>query len=273
MALAAAATLREPPKDPTAAKAPPLWQVFGRLSRQPAFIHLTAAVCLIAGAGYAQLAFLALFLSAAHHLPLAGIGLTLGLTIGLSGVAGALTGGLLSDWAGRRGPGAALLIPGLACVAATPFWLGALLAPAAAACIACLAAATLLGGFWSGPVYASLHSLVEPRERAVASAFFIAIAVLAGAGLGPLAAGALADALAHHRAAELAPHVACSPSSPGRACAVAEVFGYRWALVAAALLGPWASFHLATAAMSLGWTAPAGAAEGRRSAPARGPGA
>lgn len=275
VALVAAATLREPPKVPAVAKAPPLWRVFGRLARQPAFIHLVAAVCLIAGAGYAQLAFLALFLSAAHHLPLAGIGLTLGLTIGLSGVIGALSGGLLSDLAGRRGPGAALLIPAVACAAATPFWLGALLAPGAAACIAFLAVATLLGGFWSGPVYAGLHSLVAPRERAVASAFFIAIAVLAGAGLGPLAAGALADALAHHRLAELAPHLPCAPASPGAACAAAEVFGYRSALVAAALLGPWASLHLAAAAISLGWNAgaPARAARGWRMGPRRGPGA
>jgi MFS transporter, Spinster family, sphingosine-1-phosphate transporter len=60
---------------------------------------------------------------------------------------------------------------------------------------AMLGVATALGSAGQGPLFAMIQTLVPPRMRATATAIMFLVANLIGAGLGPLAAGILSDAL------------------------------------------------------------------------------
>jgi len=60
---------------------------------------------------------------------------------------------------------------------------------------AMLTVATAVGCAGNGPLFATIQTLVPPRMRATATAIMFLVANLIGVGLGPLAAGALSDAL------------------------------------------------------------------------------
>jgi hypothetical protein len=58
-----------------------------------------------------------------------------------------------------------------------------------------LVPSAILSAVWFGPVFALTQALVRPHARATASAILIFVINLIGLGLGPLAIGALNDAL------------------------------------------------------------------------------
>jgi MFS family permease len=69
------------------------------------------------------------------------------------------------------------------------------LAPSKYAALALLAAVSLISYTMYGPFFATIQSLVDSRMRATAIAAVYLFSNLIGLGLGPLAAGAISDAL------------------------------------------------------------------------------
>jgi MFS family permease len=144
---------------------------------------------------YAAIGWLPALLIRSHGLGTASAGVVLALLLGGLGAAGTLAGGWLADRLGARNPAWRLRIVALGQLVTVPFWLGALLAGQPAAAIAFLAVPSVALCFYLAPTFATVQSLAEPTSRALAAALLILVGSLIGLGLGPLAVGALSDAL------------------------------------------------------------------------------
>lgn len=77
-------------------------------------------------------------------------------------------------------------------------WLAVFLSHNAYVALGLLGAGVGIGAAANGPNYAALQTLVPPRMRATAIAILFLFANLIGLGLGPLAVGAISDALRPH---------------------------------------------------------------------------
>ncbi len=189
------------------------------LFAKPTFGWLVAAACCQSLAGYGILTWGAEFLARVHGLSRLEIGAWMGPTILLGGCAGVSFGGWLADRLGARDPRWFLGLPALVAVASLPFAALFLLLPTPAAALAAFAPYYAISNMYVGPLWATAQNLARPELRATASALLLFILNLVGLGLGPLAVGALNDALA-------------SSYGPG---------AIRWSLLAVVLSGGFAA--------------------------------
>ncbi len=196
------------------------------ISRQPGYWLIVGAATLKASVAYGQAPFVASFFLRVHGeevarlaagvglQPVGFLGVALGLILGIGGATSYFIGGWIADWAGRRG--AVMHAPALAEFVILPSFTLALIVPHAGLALGLLAIPSLLAGLWAAPVYSTTQNIMPSAVRATAAALLLAIANLAGLGLGPFVTGALSDGLS---AAGLGP---------------AE--GLRWALILVGLL-------------------------------------
>jgi len=130
------------------------------------------------------------------HLETTGfLGVSIGLALGVSGIVGAVAGGLLGDRLGGKDPRALAAICAGANLLAVPTYIAAMLVPSAHLSLVLLAAPAVLYASSSGPMYAVMQSVVQPRSRATASALYLLFTSLLGLGFGPLLVGILSDYL------------------------------------------------------------------------------
>ncbi|MBN8816496.1 MAG: MFS transporter [Sphingomonas sp.] len=199
----------QPPTDDL--RVPPFRNAMRCLLQTRSFIWMTVAASSLSLAGYGQATFYASFFLRNHaeeissfatatHLggSLAFLGLTLGLAIGITGMIGTALGGRLGDKCAAASFKGYLRIPVVATAVGTPLTIAALLVHDAALALMLLASASLLKSMWYGPVFATIQGLVGSRSRATAVSVFLTIMNGIGMGLGPLALGALSDALGAH---------------------------------------------------------------------------
>jgi MFS family permease len=147
--------------------------------------------------------FLSSFLIRVHGVSLARAGVLSMAVYGLSGIAGLLVGGALVDRAFKRTIRGRLIVGMAAMVVSGLFIALALGRPpgALASCAILMAVGCGAGYAFYSSVYTTIHDCVEPALRGTAmSLFFMAVYVL-GAALGPMATGALSDALSRRAAA------------------------------------------------------------------------
>jgi MFS family permease len=189
------------------------------LFAKPSFGWLVAAACCQSLAGYGILTWGAEFLARVHGLSRLEIGAWMGPTILLGGCAGVSVGGWLADRLGARDPRWFLGLPAVVAVASLPFAALFLLLPTPAAALAAFAPYYAISNMYVGPLWSTAQNLARPELRATASALLLFILNLVGLGLGPLAVGALNDALA-------------SSYGPG---------AIRWSLLAVVLSGGFAA--------------------------------
>nr|WP_243843240.1 MFS transporter [Sphingomonas vulcanisoli] len=131
----------------------------------------------------------------AFHVPIAQVGLWLGIVSGLSGIVGMLAGGAVADRLGGNNPKYYMIVPMFAVLVAPPFYALAYSAPDWRIALALLIIPSTLALFFYAPVFASAPRLVPPAYRSFAGALVLLFINLVGAGLGPLAVGIAADAL------------------------------------------------------------------------------
>ena len=171
-------------------------EVWRFLAGLPSFRHLLACTALHAFASMGASAWIPAFLIRAHGLGTGAAGSWLALVAALAFV-GTLGGGLLADRLGRRDARWYMWLPGIATLAGIPFAAAFLLSEEVVPeGIAWYAVAALVGGVWTGPSFALVQGLAKVSMRATAAAFVSLTINLIGMGLGPLAVGALSDALA-----------------------------------------------------------------------------
>jgi MFS family permease len=177
-----------------AAVTPPFAQVVVTLWANRAFRHLLFCFSVWYFFGYGLLQWQPTFFIRTHGLETGELGTWFALVYGICGALGIYAGG---EWISRHAAGDERLqlnICALGFALSAAFTAGAYLAPNHYWAFAMLALAGL-SSLAQAPIIATMQTLVPPRMRALSMALVYLFANLVGMGLGPLAAGALSDAL------------------------------------------------------------------------------
>jgi MFS family permease len=114
---------------------------------------------------------------------------------GIGGLSGTLLGGWLASRYAAGNERLQLRASALLYCAMGACYSGVYLSPNAYGALGLIAAASVMNGLTNGPIFATVQTLVPEKMRAMSIALLFLFANLVGLGLGPLAAGALSDAL------------------------------------------------------------------------------
>ncbi|MGH0033880.1 MAG: spinster family MFS transporter [Myxococcota bacterium] len=183
----------EPPRT-TTVESHPLREVVSYLVGKPAYVILLAAASFHAAAAYCIAQWAPTFLLRVHHMSLIEVGLSLGLVTGVSGAAGTLVGGMVSDRLARANRAGYAWTTAFAALGSLPFAIGFVLSDDAYLALAWFAPMTFLTGMYIGPLYAMNQGLARPRMRATAVAAHLFVVSILGGGVGPWVVGLLNDA-------------------------------------------------------------------------------
>ena len=204
VALLVAFTVREPARH-TPLGTTSMLEDIRHIWALPGFSLIAMAGAATALAAYGLGTWSPSFLMRTHGLSLVETGFLLGGAGAVSGIVGAVTGGILCDRLSKRDKRWQLWLPAAGAFATAPLMLCFLLWPesqqfaVAGSLVPVAIIFTLLGGvvaaFWIGPTYAAIQTLAPGNMRAQAAAIFMFMFNLVGMGLGPLVIGMLSDAL------------------------------------------------------------------------------
>lgn len=202
LALLAALTLKEPRSRgehvgevTSAAAAPSLATVFRTLFGNSTFRNLCLFICAWYFCSYALLHWQATFFIRIHGIESGAVGAWLALVCGGGALLGTYLGG---EWGARFAAnderlqliGVVVMFSAFAAFAGAAYVVGNFYVA-----LGLLAIGTIAGNMCQGPILATIQTLVPAHMRAMSLALLYFIGNLVGMGLGPLAAGALSDAL------------------------------------------------------------------------------
>jgi MFS family permease len=203
-------TMREPTRGRFDALSPPAVEGGGFMQSLLHLIRLPGFALLSLGTGIGSMAGAVLpvwaptFLLRSHGVALADVGALIGPAVGIGGVAGTITAGLLaSRFAARRGSEVhGLMVPLIALPIAAPFFAIFCFAPSLLLTMLAAAVMNFLLSSCLGPCIAAAIALSPPSSRAVSSTLMLAASGIIGAALAPLIVGVTSDALAPGLGAE-----------------------------------------------------------------------
>lgn len=158
--------------------------------------YLTLGTSLNVLGGWALLVWSPSFLLRVHAMPTHVSGAWLGLAAGLSGIAGTLLSGVITQKLAQRDQRWLLFIPAVSNFLGAPFAALFLLMPSAATALPMFFGVTFFGPAMIGPVSTVIQGVAKVRMRAFAPALIALVFNFVGVGLGPLAVGILSDLLA-----------------------------------------------------------------------------
>jgi predicted MFS family arabinose efflux permease len=194
--------LQEPKRNRiNSSDAQPFSEVLQLLISRPSLRHLFAGAAVFSIAAYAIIGWLPSFLIRSHGLSTATTGTVLAFVLGLVGGFGTFLGGSLADKLGARNPSWRLRTVAIALGLVSPLWATLFLTSDSITTLVLLMPAGGLLGFYLGPSFAMVQTLVDPAMRATAAALVLLVINLIGLGVGPVAVGALSDALMPYREA------------------------------------------------------------------------
>lgn len=222
---------RAPPRDP-----PPLGAVLKRLGGNPTVLLLIGGLVCSNLGGSSMSVFTQPYLVRAFHLSMATVGLLYGMVVGIAGVIGMISGGVIADMAGKKDVRWYAWAPALGTGVAFPIYLVAFSQHTAIASVSFIFLGYLLVSFYFAPTFGVVQNLVEPRMRASASALLFLAINLVGQGAGPTIMGLVSDAGAsrvfalgdYHRLCPPAPH---APAEIAAACAKASAQGLQHSIL------------------------------------------
>lgn len=172
-----------------------LWTSFKSLCKQPAYIGALAGHTLQYTGGFILMSWAAVIMIRTFDASLSEVGVLLGLALLFGSPPGMIIGGFLSDKLAYRDARWMAWIPAIAMVLTLPFYLGSMFASS----IEAMAVMIGLGAFFIGisypPNIGIIQTLVQPSQRALASAFLLLTANIIGMGFGPFLSGWLSDIL------------------------------------------------------------------------------
>lgn len=189
----------EPVEGPSARNTSPTSQsitaVFHTLARKKSFWLLSFGAGSSSLCGYGLAFWTPSLLERSFGLDLVSRGQFYGGVLLIGGVAGVLAGGWLGDKLGGRDRAMYARVPALAYVLSVPLFAAGFLSNDVTTAFLLLIVPQALAYIWLGPVLSAVQQLVEPHQRATASASFLFINNAIGLGLGTLVLGALSDAM------------------------------------------------------------------------------
>jgi MFS family permease len=174
---------------------PSLRQVGLMLSRNRTFRHLLIALSILAFFSFGSAAWQPAFFIRSFKVQRATLGLWLSIVFGLGGILGTYLGG---EWASRHAARNERRQLGLTALAQGGFGVLAALIYLSSnqyLSFGLLGVATVGAAMSTAPLFATIQTLVPPAMRAISIATIFLFSNLIGLGLGPLAVGALSDAL------------------------------------------------------------------------------
>jgi MFS family permease len=184
---------------PVVAQAEPaasIREVFRTLWRRPSFraLMVGGGIASFAGTGFGF--WLPVLFERVHDMSRMEVGLIFGPVMAVSGSAGAIMAGLITDRLGKRDQRFLMWIPAASVFLSLPFLLGVCLWPTSFGAIVFAIPSGILGGGWAPAIYAAAQNLAPPRMRALAASLMILSITLVGMGAGPQVVGILNDVLA-----------------------------------------------------------------------------
>ena len=227
LALVVRYTVEEPPRGMSENKTdsgdkPGMFEVARFLLRRRSFIHLAVGAGLASFGGYASISFFPSFLVRSHGMPLAQIGVYLGLLYGIGGALGFAGGGYIADKLGRDDKKWSLWGVAIATMIAWTFVFPVMLLDNITLVLSLFFLPIVFSNFYLATTFAQVQGMVGLRMRAVASAFILLILNIIGLGFGPQVTGLLSDWLAADMGNE----------------------SMRYSLlIVGAIVGPWSALH------------------------------
>jgi MFS family permease len=170
-------------------------ETLAHLKAKRAFLYALIGCILFFFVAYGALVFAPSFLIRVLHVPLATVSLASGTLNAVGSVVGTLGGGWVADRLGRRDIRWLAWLPAAACALAAPIYAVAFSFDHLGGYLGLSFAAGILVSGGLPPVFAAIHAVCGSRRRAMAIAIVLFSGTLFGGGLGPLAAGAISDAL------------------------------------------------------------------------------
>lgn len=203
-----AAVVREPVRgglDPTPAQFAPASGLVPTLRlflSRPTLRWLLFASGLSAFVSYGMLNWIPAYLMRVQHMPLVEVARWFGPAAGLSMGLGIWGGGALVNWAGRRSVLAYAYVPGLSILLVAPTLAAAVMAGSWQASLALMIVPMIGCTMYVAPALALVQNLSPVVARATATALLLLAFNIVGLGGGPLAIGAVSDALNTAHAAD-----------------------------------------------------------------------
>ena len=243
-------------------------------------LNMVIGVTLASFGGYGSGAFGAPYFIRAFGLDYATVGLIFGLVGGFSSGIGTLAGGLITDWASRRGARWYALVPAIGLAIATPIYILAYSEPNWRTAALILLLPGIFHYTYLGPTFGVVQNVVESRRRATATALLFLVLNIIALGGGPLFTGWIIDQLAQfhfthptagsgllrslsgltHAGHGAAPFAVDCPGGVARAgggavldarCKGALIVATRQGIVVTLLFYAWAAFHYLLGAFGL----------------------
>ena len=194
-------TVREPERgksdnrESSMRDAPSLLETFGYIWRTKALRYIVLAMTVTTISGYGANAWFPAFFMRTHDLSIDQAGIILGLGGALTGIFGAILGGIAFDRLAKTSMAKAVKLIGWSQIVAYPAAILLYTAEHLALAIVFLVIPSICATFFAGPTAALVQSLSLVRMRAVAASITMLSVNLVGLGLGPTLIGALSDLL------------------------------------------------------------------------------
>lgn len=187
-------SLSRPEKPAPLPAEPSLREVCVTLWTNATFRHLLFCFSVLSFFGYGILQWQPAFFIRSYGLQTGELGTWFAVIYGFGGIAGTYWGGELASRRAASNEQLQLKAMSVALAGFAVISAGIYLSRNQYLAFGLLALATVGGNTVTGPLFATIQTLVPPRMRAIAIAALYLFANLIGMGLGPLAAGALSDA-------------------------------------------------------------------------------
>jgi predicted MFS family arabinose efflux permease len=172
-----------------------LGEVLREITASRAFMWMLVGSCATTFFGYGKAVWQIVYLIRSHGFSPGEVGMTLGVSVGILGMAGTWLGGWLGDRYGSKDPRhylTASIIGGLITV---PVLIIGYTTNSPSVAVVMLAIPAFMTGLGFGPTFATIQGLVRPQSRAMAMSLKLLVQALVGLGLGPFLFGMLSDAL------------------------------------------------------------------------------
>jgi MFS family permease len=207
LAIAPAVLLTAPRRSPDFAPsaAPPLMHVVRDLWRIPSFRFLALAAGLLGIFSYVASTWMPSYFVRSHGLSIMQTGFWIGVTGTLGGISGTVASGWLTDWLSPQDSRWQIRVPAIATLLSALALTAVLLVPSGAMITIAGRQLPLVGllspfgalltAIWMPASFAAVANLVPPALRSQAAALLIIVLTVIGAGIGPMMAGLLSDAL------------------------------------------------------------------------------